>query len=410
MSSIAERVRSVRLPRVAAVLCAAVALVASDARASQVTITLPGKVLVLAHTGNINAELQLAAKGVSAGVPASMELVLEDATPAVQIDAPYVYQQYNMAIVDLKLTAGTWEAHFAPPAGMEATNWVQVNDNSDYITKFDGWNGTALGVDTEDILSQGSAPSPYGTFFIHFLNSPPVPATTDALVQDLKKYKSETQVRFFGNGGTITIDFTGASAGAEAALARKGQLKAAAKLGSSVLKGLGKLTAAGPDKDPGGAAKDTLLQTASDKFGVQFVAAISKALKKGGTAPLGESDKGDATALLMKGLQSQAEAIVEQEDVANAIDRAMRGAILKALAAECRADFLAHAKDVMLPDSAKLNAKLEKDREQFITRATAAMDKALKKNVFYSGPTPAQIANELKPFVNAFVDLTSTGE
>ena len=136
----------------------------------------------------------------------------------------------------------------------------------------------------------------------------------------------------------------------------------------------------------------------------------SKALKKGGTAPLGESNKDDATVYLMDGLQTQADAITADENTADAIDRVMRGAILKALAAECRADFLAHAKDVVVPDSSKLNAKLEKDRERFVTKATAAMDKALKKNVFYFGPSADQIANELKPFINTFVDLTGTGE
>src|SRR5690349_11644407 len=318
-----------------------------------------------------------------------------------------------MAIVDLKLSAGTWDAHFAPPAGKEATNFVQVADNQSYIGfDFDNWRCTALGVDTDNILSQGSSPSPYGTFQMLFVNSPPVPATTDALVQDLSKYKDTTDsvCSFIGVGGTITFNFAQAPAGVESSLARKLQLKAAAKLGSSLLKGLGKLTAAGPDGDPQGSMKEALLLKASDTFGTQFVAAINKALKKGGTAPLGESSKADATALLMDGLQTQADAITADEDSADAIDRAMRGAILKALAAECRADFLAHAKDVVVPDINKLNAKVEKNREKFITRANAAMDKALKKNVFYFGPSADTIANDLKPFINTFVDLTGTGE
>ena len=409
MLSVAGRTRSSRLPRLAAALLAAATL-AAGARASEATIELQGKVLTLVHLGNPNAELQLAAKGVTPGVPASLKLVLEDTTPAVEVDTPYVYQKYDMAIVDIVLSSGTWEAHFAPPSGMESTNFVQVNDDSDYIGfQFDGWNGTALGVDTDNILSQGSTPVPYSTFNLHFTNSPPIPATTDALVQDLKKYKYESQVRFFGVGGTITVDFTAAPAGPGASIARSGQLKAAAKLGNKMLMGLGKLTAAGPDADPLGAAKAKLLQDSSDAFGIQFVAAIAKALKKGGTAPLGESSKQDATDYLMDGLQTQSDAITADGDTSNPIDRVMRGKILKALAGKCRADFVAHAKDVLKPDQSKLNFKLTKSRGKFILKANAAMDAALKKGTTYFGPSAEAIANDLDAYVQGFTDLTGTG-
>jgi len=306
MLSTATRILSVRRPRLAASVLASLALLATGASAEQQTITIDGKVLTLVHLGNPNAELQLAALGVTAGTAASMKLVLDDSIVGVphEVTPTYTYLQYDMAIVDVVLTAGQWEAHFAPPPGKESTNFVLVNDDSDYIGfQYDGWNGTALGVDTDTILSQGSTPA-YGTFNLHFTNSPPLPATTDALVQDLKKYKYESQVRFFGVGGSITIDFLAAPAGDDAAFARSGQLKAAKKLGGKVLAGLGKLTIAGPDADPLGAEKEALLQDASDAFAIKFVAAINKALKKGGTAPLGESDTQAATDYLMEGLQT----------------------------------------------------------------------------------------------------------
>jgi hypothetical protein len=415
MLPIASRVRFARLPRFAAATLAALPLLAADANASHVTLNLNGKVQVVLHgSANINAESDLAGKGVSAGVPASLLVVVEDATPGVPLEPipGDTFIQYDMAIVDIKLSAGTWDAHFAPPAGKEASNFVQVADNQSYAGfDSDSWGCTALGVDTNNILSQGATPSPYGAFQVHLVNSPPVPATTGALVQDLSKYKdwTDSTCSFTGPGGTITFNFAQAPAGAGASLARKGQLKAAGTLGSKVLAGLGKLTAGGPDKDPQGTKKDALLQSSSDKFQVQFVAAINKALKKGGSAPLGESSKAGATKYLMAGLQTQSNAITADEDSSNAIDRAMRGAILRALAAECKADFIAHSKDVVLPDINKLNAKIEKDRETFIGKANAAMDKALKKGTTYFGPSAEAIANDLKPFVNAFVDLTGTG-
>jgi len=414
MSLIANRVLPARLPCLAAAVLAAVPLLTGGARAGQVTMTLDGKVSTLAKGSNPNAELQLAAEGVSVGTPASLEIVIESTTPGVLVDSGNAdYMEYDMAVVDVVLSAGTWEAHFAPPPGKESTNFVKVTDNGEFAGfDYDSWDGTALGVDTgaleDNILSQGSSP-PYGTFLMHFSNSPPVPSTGDGLVEDLKKYKYETFVRFFGLGGTLTVDFKSAPAGNAAAIARAGQLKAASKLGNSVLKGLGKFVAAPPEKDPFGAAKEALLQKASDNFGIQFSKAIAKALKKGGTAPLGESGKQDATDYLMQGLQAQSDTLTADVDTSNPFDRALRGKLLKALAAECHADFVAHAKDVKKPDSAKLDAALQKARVKLANTVGAAIDKATQQGVLYNGPIAATISATLGEFVDGFVEMTSTG-
>jgi len=391
-------------------LLASLSLLAGGARAGQATIELNGKVSTLTHLGNPNAELQLAAKGVTQGTAGTLTIVLEDTTPGtpVVVTPTYTYMKYDMAFVDVVLSIGSWQAHFAPPAGQEATNFVQVTDNGDYLGNFDGWNGTALGVDTDNILSQGSTPA-YGNFYMHFLNQPPVPATTDALVQDLKKYKTESSVRFFGVGGSITLDFTAPPAGPGAAIARSGQIKAAAKLDSKVLGGLGKLTTGGPDMDPSGSLKTKLLQDSSDLFIKQFIAAINKALKAGGTAPLGESGKQEANDYLLQGVQAQADTITDGVDTSNAVDRALRGKLLKALGGLCRADFAAHAKDVKKPDAVKLLGALNKAKQKFINSANAALDAASKKGVYFLGPSPENIAAELGPYVDGFVEMTSTG-
>src|SRR5262245_14945768 len=83
-------------------LLVGVSLLAGGARAEQVTITLDGKVLTLAHLGNINAELQLAAKGVTVGTPGTLKIVLEATTPAmpVVVTPTYTSQQYNVTIMN----------------------------------------------------------------------------------------------------------------------------------------------------------------------------------------------------------------------------------------------------------------------------------------------------------------------
>src|SRR5262249_11409380 len=155
---------------------------------------------------------------------------------------------------------------------------------------------------------------------------PPQASTDDSLGQDLKAYKTEAQMNFLGVGGNILGDFTTPPPGLEAAIARSGHLKAAGKPGKTPFGGDAK-EAGGPDKHTFGSKKDATLQKASDTFDTQFVAAISKAAKKGGTAPLGESDEPAANKFLMASLQSLFDKIMADADTSNAIDRGMRSKI-----------------------------------------------------------------------------------
>jgi len=211
----------------------------------------------------------------------------------------------------------------------------------------------------------------------------------------------------------ITVEFDKAGGGGSTvdptALARQGQLKAAAKLGKSVLKGLGKLAAASPDKDPLGTKETALLQDSSDTFGIKFVAAVTKALKKGGSAPLGEADKQAATDYLMTGLVAQSDAIKAGMDVNDPADRALRGKLLKALAAACSADFMAHSADAKKPDADKLATKLAKSHATLAKAVGKALDKAAAQGVVYAGPDATAISDALTEFVDGFVDLTETG-
>jgi len=158
-----------------------------------------------------------------------------------------------------------------------------------------------------------------------------------------------------------------------------------------------------------GTKETALLQDSSDTFGIKFVAAVTKALKKGGSAPLGEADKQAATDYLMTGLVAQADAIKAGMDVNDPADRALRGKLLKALAAACSADFLAHAKDAKKPDADKLATKLAKSHATLAKAVGKAFDKAAAQGVVYTGPDATAISDALTEFVDGFVDLTETG-
>src|SRR5262245_2269962 len=103
MSSLATCVRRAVMSPVAAAVFAALPLLAAGARAGQFTTNLNGKVLAIAHGSNINAELQLAAKGVSQGAAAQLKVVVEDTTPGTDQTVPYNFKQYDNGFVDVVL-------------------------------------------------------------------------------------------------------------------------------------------------------------------------------------------------------------------------------------------------------------------------------------------------------------------
>ena len=398
-----------------AVLLAGLCLLAGVARAGEITTDLTGKVIAITATGNPDAVAQLDALGVHVGSKVTGSITFESTTPGVLVtQAPYDFMQYNNAITDFSLATGSWELNFVAPPGF-TVDFVTVADDvttSGPKFKFDAWSASVQAEDTDLILSDGPLVD-YGSSLWDFIQLPPKASKDDGLVQDLSKYKSERAFAFAGFGGAISIEFDKVGGGSSSvdptALARQGELKAAAKLGKAVLKGLGKLAAASPDKDPLGTKETALLQDSSDTFGIKFVAAVTKALKKGGSAPLGEADKQAATDYLMTGLVAQSDAIKAGMDVNDPADRALRGKLLKALAAACSADFLAHATDAKKPDADKLADKLAKSHGTLAKAVGKALDKAAAQGVVYTGQDAAAITAALTEFVDGFVELTQTG-
>jgi len=399
--------RVARQPFLAA-LVASVAL-AGAARAGEVTTNLTGEVVSIIATGNPDAAAQLAALGAEVGSKVTAHVTVESTTPGVVI--PFGFMEYALAVTDIAFVIGSWEAHIDPDSIFATVNFVQVGDNLEKGGfEFDSWSAVAQGLDTDNILSAGT-PTTFGNFLLDFVQLPPNASSNDGLVQDLSKYKSSRLGTFGGPGGVVTVVFDGGGGVVTdpTAIARQLQLKAAAKLGRSVFKGLGKLAGKPPEADPFGAAKEKLIQDASDLFGIKFVAAVNKALEKGGTAPLGASDKEAATEFLVMGVEQQSDALTKGVDTANPDDRVLRSKLLKAVAAESKSDFTAHAKDAKKPDQDKLADKLAKSRAVLAKAVGKALDKAEAKGVVYDGPAADAISDALTTFVDGFVELTKNG-
>ena len=93
---------------------------------------------------------------------------------------------------------------------------------------------------------------------------------------------------FDGPAGTLFVKLGKATLGnplpALSAVARQGELKAAAQMAKKLVKGLGKLAAAAPGSDPMGTKHDALVAAVEATFSKQYLAAVAAALKKGGTA------------------------------------------------------------------------------------------------------------------------------
>ncbi len=399
--------------RSAVLLSLASMLLGGTPRAGEITTNLSGEVLSVLASLNPDAVSQLAALGVEVGSPVTAHVTIESTTAGVPLPGPpHDFVQYDLAVTDMSIVIGSWEAHIDPKSIFASVNFVQVADNASASGfEFDSWSAVAQGLDTDDILSAGT-PLTFGNFFFGFTQLPPNASSDDGLVQDLSKYKSSRLGTFAGPGGVVTVVFDGQGGGGTkpppdpTALARKGQLRAAGWLGKKLLKGLGKLAGKPPEFDPLGAQEVALLQDCEDTFGLKFLKAVDKALEKGGTAPLPASGKDAATDFLMTGFLVQADALTAGGNPDDPADRALRAKLLKAAAAQLGADFGAYAKHAKKPDADKLAKALAKSRATLAKTFGKALDAAEKAGVTYAGPMATQVSDALLALVQGFDDMT----
>jgi len=92
----------------AAVLFAGLCLFAGIARAEEITTNLTGKVVSIeGSASNPDAAADLAALGVHVGTAVTASITIESTTPGVLVQIPYDFMQYQNAITDFSLTAGS---------------------------------------------------------------------------------------------------------------------------------------------------------------------------------------------------------------------------------------------------------------------------------------------------------------
>lgn len=398
------------VPRLLLGAACALAITAHVASAAEVVHRLTGVVHEVTVGSKPEVVGLLAALGVTEGAVAELTLVVDDTTPGTPnpVRGLLSYTDYIGSIVDARVTVGSYEASLI--AGI---NSVTVgNDNVFSGFAVDSFVFVATAYDTDGILSLDDF-APECTIGGTFTDITGAAAQDAGLVQDLSGFQSAAYVSVYNSTGAIDMwffddDAPGPDLGA-AAVAREGQLKAAATLSGKVLKGLGRLATAGADKDPGGAKQSVLLAKSGIVFEKQFLAAVTKALKKGGTAPLPASSVQVAKLSLVDGLIGRAAAVRVDVDEADRNDRVLRGALMKAAGKAVKAEFKAQAKHVRKPDTAKLAASVAKARAQLDTAVAKALAKAAKKDVRYGGPDAAALTGSLEELVDDFVSMTAGG-
>jgi hypothetical protein len=375
----------------------------------------PGGPIVDTHlTGKVNVITEqrpgtaaaLAALGVEMGADVQIDISVDSGTVGNDDFAPF--KTYDSGLVECKVTIGEWEAHLEN-AVLVPLNFVQVGDNVKPTgqPKSDSYVTTCSAIDTDLVLT-GPTSGLASTMFILFVDPKAKALKNEDVAQDLKKFKI-AQGSVGGAGGSVgfVIDLGGGgpgSAGSE--LARKGQMLAAASFGKAVLKAHAKFAAAPPEKDPFGDKVAALVDKAQDDFLVQFSKAVTKALKKGGTAPLPEGMKQVAADSVLGGCDALVEALLAGALPDDPQDRALRGKLMKAASAQLGADLVAHAKDVVNPKPDKLADKLAKSRDKLLAAVGKALDKAEKQGVAYAGPDAEAIAAAVTTIVDAYVELT----
>jgi len=387
-------------------LVLAAALLAGAARAEEVHKHYTGKVSVVAVSPG-PVQDALAAHGVVQGASASVDFTFESTTPVYfSADTTSVYLD---AVVNVTISIGTYVAQSDPPLAA-VINSVSVDDKPQDGSGVDSYSVTTSGTDTDNIM--GVTENSVSLSVV--LNDTDASAfDSQDLVQDLGGMKAG--LASFGSGqGMVFIMLEVGSGGggggtSGSALARKGQMVAGSHFGRDVLKAQAKFAAAPPEKDPLGAKEAALIDKAHDAFLVQFVKAVSKALKKGGTAPLGVDQKDAAAASVQDACEALTESLLTGADPQAKDDRALRGKLIRAASAQIAADFAAQAKDVLKPNPDKLADKLAKSRAKLQAAFGKALDKAGKQGVAYAGPGADEVSDAVTTLVDAYVQLTADG-
>lgn len=406
---------SARLPRSlagrASRLLAAVVVLAAVARADELTWSFSGTVSSIQPLLDPDTQLAMGTLDVHVGDPATALLVIETSAVGQPVSGPwYDFVQYDMAVADIQLAAGEWEAHFAPPAGSEATNFVSVADDQEASVAFDSWTATALGVDTQATLAASPYEDPegaFGTLSFQFTAVPPKASTNTGLVQELSAYKTLRTVSFTGMGGAITILLAKPAASLSqdpVAIARHGELKAAAKMASTV----SKVLAAVAEGKKESIDQALALAAAGDTFAAAASAALLKAQTKTGITPPGWGSVDTLKDALLEGCVTQAAPVTAGEDMSNAADRVLRGKLLRAMGRKLRVDFLAQAKNALKPAADKLVAAQEASKAKLLKAFEKALAAAAAQGVVYTGPDAETVADGLFEFVHEFTGMTAT--
>jgi hypothetical protein len=401
----------VALPRLRRMAWAfALGLLAAAARADELSWSFNGKVSAIQPLLNQDVQSKLGALGVHVGTPATATLVIETSATGTEVSSFYDFVQYDMAVVDVHLEAGNWEAHFAPPAGSESINFVRVADDQQLAVKFDSWMATALGVDTQATLAASPFEDPdaaFGTFSFQFMAVPPKASSNTQLVQELSGYKQTRTASFTGLGGALTLllDKPPEKLGKDpVAIAKQGELKAAAKFCRTAFDELADVAA--------GKSTTLLAQEALQHAGELFLsaadAAMQKALDKTGSPPPGWSELETLKDALLTGCVEQAAPVTAGLDPLDEADAALRAKLLRAMGRKLRTDLQAEASNAMKPAADKLVKKEAASKAKLLKAFEKAIDVAAAQGVVYDGPPAEAVAESLYDFAKEFTEMTAT--
>lgn len=405
-----------RAPTIAPVLALLLAF-GPSARAEDVVTRAHARVTSISvdtpATGN-----QLAALGVALEADVLVEFVIDSEAPlGTSVNPNYTY--FTPAVSAASVSIADYRATFSPPQGLALLNSVQVGNDVPIAPSFvaDSYFVHAVGSDTDSILEGHGAGATVGCVF-NFSDGSGATLSDDGVIQDVSGFQLGLgnvtgplgNISFLFDLATVEFDVEGDGGGGGAtALARKGQLKAAAQFARRVLSNEARFAKAPPGVDTQGLQQAALLDKASESFGVQFVKAVNKALGKGGSSPLPASAKDDVVSSLRADLLVVSAALQTGTDVDDKHDRALRGKLLKAAARLTAAEFAAHSQHAAKPVRNKLLDKLASARGKLIAQVDKALAAAAKHAVVYSGPAGDELADDLETLVDAFVLLTTDG-
>jgi hypothetical protein len=394
-----RKVKRLRGVLVAAAASIIVMHALAPAHAAEVESSLRGSVTQVEDAEGFEITTLLAQRGLRVGTPVTISITLNDAVNPVARDGG---TGYSNGVISMSVNGGLYQASYDRQTGGATPSAVLSIDGAD-----DGSDAytieTPTAMDSADIVRGGPAELP-ATLTLSARDATGAAMADESILQDVAAFPTQgVTLTIEGAGGRVVITIGEDDSSESSALCRRWQIAAAGSYSAAYLKCRGKRASRPSVKDLGGEKEARCLVRARARFETAFGKAIAKAERKGGTCVLGEDAIVSTADDLANALSNLTDTLLVDADRLDSSDRAFRGKLLNAAAAQASKDLKAYAQHLKKPNQSKLELRLLANRDKTLRVVERAIVKAIGNELDVGTLSGLSVATSVRSVVDAHV-------